>query len=467
MSKSFSLKPIKVPFVNTKNRVIKTEIPTPGDVEIIEQMRKYEPISMTGQPPVVWDRAIGINVFDRWGNKWLDFSSGVVVANAGHSNPKVQDAVREIVNHGMMHSYCFPNLVRAKLVKVISELVPIPDNRVFLLTTGGESTECAIKLSRTYGKSKKGDKKITIVGFDDSFHGRTMGAQLVGGGQKGKAWITNLDPNIVHVPFPNAFKYEWADEKRPDYSDEKCFNHFLASLQNQGVDYDSIAGIMTETFQGGWVQLMPKGFLKLLREFCDKHDILLIFDEVQAGFGRTGKLFGFMHSDIIPDLICCGKGITSGMPLSSVIGRRDVMDLYGPNEMTSTHSGNPVCSAAALASIQQILEEDLVGNANKLQDVCHDRLTALQQKYPDYIGFVSGYGLVWAIIFIKPGTKDYNMDLAHDIVERSMQKGLMFFAPVGSGSTIKVCPPLIINQEALVEGLDVFEEAVSEAIRNL
>ena len=135
--------------------------------------------------------------------------------------------------------------------------------------------------------------------------------------------------------------------------------------------------------------------------------------------------------------------------------------------MTSTHSGNPVCSAAALASIQQILEEDLVGNANRLQDVCHERLTALQQKYPDHIGFVSGYGLIWAIIFIKPGTKDYNMDLAHDIVERSMQKGLMFFAQVGSGSTIKVCPPLIINQEALVEGLDVFEEAVSEAIRNL
>jgi 4-aminobutyrate aminotransferase/(S)-3-amino-2-methylpropionate transaminase len=454
MAKQFSLKPSKVPFVNTNNRIINTEIPTPGDVEIIEQMRKYEPISMTGQPPVVWDRAIGYSVFDRWGNKWVDFSSGVVVANAGHSNPKIQDAVRETVNHGMMHSYCFPNQVRANLVKVISELVPIPDNS-------------AIKLSRTYGKSKKGDKKITIVGFDDSFHGRTMGAQLVGGSLKGKAWITNLDPNIVHVPFPNAFKYEWADEKRADYSDEECFNHFLNSLQNQGIEYDSIAGIMTETFQGGWVQLMPKGFAKLLREFCDKHDILLIYDEVQAGFGRTGKLFGFMHSDIIPDLICCGKGIASGMPLSCVIGRRDVMDLYGPNEMTSTHSGNPVCSAAALASIQQILEEDLAGNALKLQVICHDRLTALQQKYLDHIGFVSGYGLVWAIVFTKPGTKEFDTDLAHDIVERSMQKGLMFFAPVGSGSTIKVCPPLVINEEALVEGLDVFEEAVTEAIKDL
>jgi 4-aminobutyrate aminotransferase/(S)-3-amino-2-methylpropionate transaminase len=267
MAKQFSLKPSKVPFVNTNNRIINTEIPTPGDVEIIEQMRKYEPISMTGQPPVVWDRAIGYSVFDRWGNKWVDFSSGVVVANAGHSNPKIQDAVRETVNHGMMHSYCFPNQVRANLVKVISELVPIPDNRVFLLTTGAESTECAIKLSRTYGKSKKGDKKITIVGFDDSFHGRTMGAQLVGGSLKGKAWITNLDPNIVHVPFPNAFKYEWADEKRADYSDEECFNHFLNSLQNQGIEYDSIAGIMTETFQGGWVQLMPKGLQSCSESF--------------------------------------------------------------------------------------------------------------------------------------------------------------------------------------------------------
>ncbi len=174
-----------------------------------------------------------------------------------------------------------------------------------------------------------------------------------------------------------------------------------------------------------------------------------------------------MHAEITPDLICCRKGITSDMPLSSVIGWRDVIDLYGPNEMTSTHSGNPVYSAAALASIQQILEEDLTGNANKLQDVCHDRLTALQQKYPHHIGFVSGYGLVWAIVFTKPGTREFDMDLAHNIVERSMQKGLMFFAPVGSGSTIKVCPPLVINKEALVEGLDVLEEAVSEAISSL
>ena len=161
MSKKFTLEPQQVPTVETKNRVIKTPIPAPEAVEIIKEMRRYEPISMSGQPPVIWDKAIGYNVYDKWGNKWIDFSSGVVVANAGHCNPEVQKATVDIINHGLMHTYCFPSEIRGKLEKRISELVPIPDNRVFLLTTGAESTECAIKLARTYGKTKYGNKKLS------------------------------------------------------------------------------------------------------------------------------------------------------------------------------------------------------------------------------------------------------------------------------------------------------------------
>lgn len=464
MSKNFSLEPKKVPTVETKNRVIKTPIPVPEAVEIINEMRKYEPISMSGQPPIIWDKAIGYNVYDKWGNKWLDFSSGVVVANAGHSNPDVQKATTDIINHGLMHTYCFTSEIRGKLEKHISELVPIPDNRVFLLTTGAESTECAIKLARTYGKTKNGNKKIKLITFDDSFHGRTMGSQMAGGSDEAKSWIVNLDKDIQQVPFPNAFKYEWADESRADYSDEKCFNKFLESLSEIGVNPEEIAGIMTETFQGGWVQLMPKGFAKLLREFCDKHDILLIFDEVQAGFGRTGKMFGFMYYDITPDIICCGKGISSGLPISCVVGRADIMNLYGPNKMTSTHSGNPVTSSAALASINYIVNNDLVNNAYKLGEICDKKLNELKNKYSDIIGFVSGCGLVWSVIFTKPGTKEIDKSLALDVVEISMRKGLLFFAPVGSGATIKVCPPLMINQEALLEGLEVLDEAIGEAI---
>ena len=464
MAKTFSLEPKEVAGVNTDNRIIKTKIPVPEAAQVLNDMRKYEPVSMSGQPPVIWDKAKGYHVYDRWGNKWLDFSSGVVVANAGHCNPEVQKAAIDIISRGLMHTYCFPSEIRGQVEKRISELVPISDNRVFLLSTGAESTECAIKLARTYGETIS-SKKIKIITFDDCFHGRTLGAQMAGGSPAAKAWIKNIDKDMNQVPFPNSFKYEWADQTRPDYSDDRCFEMFLKALEEQSIKPEEIAGIMTETFQGGWVELMPEGFVKRLRKFCDENKILLIFDEVQAGFGRTGKMFGFMHAGVTPDIICCGKGISSGMPLSCVVGRADIMNLYGPNKMTSTHSGNPVSSACALASMDYIVNHGLAENANELGEICRAKLAELKKKYSDVIGFVSGCGLVWALIFTKPGTKEIDCDLAHDIVEISMRKGLLFFAPVGSGATIKICPPLMIDEKALLEGLSVLDEAIGEALK--
>ena len=150
--------------------------------------------------------------------------------------------------------------------------------------------------------------------------------------------------------------------------------------------------------------------------------------------------------------------------MSAVIGREDVLDIYGPNEMTSTHTGNPVCAAAALANIEYMMANDLVGNAARLGEICRPFLKGLQSKHPDVIGSVQGCGLAWGIIFTKKGSKEIDPDLAHDIVRISVEKGLLFFAPVGAGATIKVCPPLIINEEALREGLGVFEEAIEEAL---
>lgn len=463
---AFTLVPQTVEAVETANRSIKTAIPVPESLPILETMRKYEPVSMSGQPPVIWDKAIGYTVSDKWGNRWIDLSSGVVVANAGHCNPEVQKATGALISHGLMHSYLFPNEARANLVKRISELVPIEDNRVFLLSTGAESTECAIKLAKTYALSKNPEKR-KMVTFDDCFHGRTLGALLAGGTPSAKTWIGQLDPDFVQVPFPNAFKYDWADEHSAEYSDDACFAQFLTQLDAQGAKPGEIAGIMTETFQGGWVQLMPKGFVQKLRAFCDEHDILLIFDEVQAGFGRTGKMFGFEYSGVTPDLICCGKGISSGMPLSCVVGRAEIMNLYGPNKMTSTHSGNPVCATAALASINYIVENRLVDNSFNLGAVCKEKLAAMRARFASHIGFVSGHGLAWAVVFTKPGTKEMDPTLATRIVELAMQRGVLFFAPVGSGATLKVVPPLMIHEEALLEALTVFDGAVADAVAEL
>ncbi len=464
MAKSFSLEPRKVAPVETPNRKICTDIPVPESIPVIEKLRKFEPRSMSGQPLVVWDRAEGYNVYDKYGNKWIDFSSGVLVTNSGHSNPKVKEATLAMVEHGLMHNYCFPTEIRASLVERLVEVSPKPLEKVFLLTTGSESCECAIKLSRTYGIKSGGKKKIKIITFLDDFHGRTMGSLMAGGSTAAKEWVVNIDPDMNQVPFPNSFKYEWADESRDDYSDDNCFNTWMGYLEEQNITPDQIAAFMPETFQGGWAQFMPVGFVKKLRKFCDDNDILLVFDEVQAGFGRSGKLYSYQHYDVNADLVCLGKGISSSLPLSGVIGRSDIMDLYGPNKMTSTHTGNPVCCAAALANINYMMDNDLVGRSAEMGKVLEKRLDEIITKYPEYIGNCKGKGLVKAIVFVKKGTKEIAPDLAHDIVRLSIEKGLLFFAPVGAGSTIKVCPPLIITKEALLEGLDILEQAIAEAI---
>ena len=200
-----------------------------------------------------------------------------------------------------------------------------------------------------------------------------------------------------------------------------------------------------------------------LSRWCKKHKIVLILDEVQAGFGRTGKLFGFEHYGITPDLMCCGKGITSGMPLSAVIGRTDLMDQYPPGSMTSTHTGNPICCAAALTSIDIILKEKLYENAAAMGAILHAELKKLQKQYPEVIGSVQGKGLVAAMHMTKPGKKVADYDLAFEVVRRCVEKGLLFFSPVGD-SSIKIAPPLTINKAQVLDGCGVIAEALREVM---
>jgi 4-aminobutyrate aminotransferase / (S)-3-amino-2-methylpropionate transaminase / 5-aminovalerate transaminase len=452
--RSFPLEPRPVPPVSTAWRRIQTPLPVPESLPILARLRRFEPRSMAGQPPVVWDRAQGVQVHDRWGNTWLDFSSGVLVTNAGHSHPAVVEAIVRQAAHGLLHSYCFPSEVRAQLAEALVELAPPPLDKVFLLTTGAEATECAIKLMRTWGVARGGPRKNVIVTFDSAFHGRTLGAQQAGGSAAGKAWIVNLDPGFVQVPFPEGFRC-------PDVS----FDHFLASLQALGITPAQIAGVMAETYQGVNACLAPPEYFQLMRQWADAHDILIALDEVQAGFGRTGRWFGFEHYGMVPDLVCCGKGLGDGMPISAVLGRADVMDQYAPGSMTSTHTGNPVCCAAALASLQALREEDLVGNAARLGPVMMEALAPLRARFAPHIGAIQGTGLVAAVQFTQPGTTEPDAALAFEVTLRCIEKGLLLFAPVGVGNcAIKLNPPLCITREALLEGIGVLEEALAEVL---
>lgn len=450
----FELVPRKVPTVQTKYRRIVTEIPVPESIPILQRLRQYEPISMSGQPLVLWDRAEGIQVSDRWGNTWLDWSSGVLVTNAGHSHPKIVQAMVDQARHGLTHNYCFPSEIRARTVEQLAKVAPEGLKKVFLLTTGAEACECALKLARTWGLKVGGREKITFVTFQNAFHGRTLGAQMAGGIPALKQWIVNMDPNIVQVPFPDGFRC-------PDTR----FELFLESLDRQGIRPEMVAGVMTETYQGGNASFAPPEYIQKLRAWCDRHQAILVMDEVQAGFGRTGTYWGFEHYGVVPDLICCGKGISSGMPMSAVIGRPEIMDLYPPGSMTSTHTGNPICAAAVLANLEVIREENLVDRCRAMGEILQPELRRVAQKYPNRIGAVHGKGLVASLHMVKPGGIEPDAALAADIVRRCVEKGLLMFAPVGyAGASVKIAPPLVITEEPLRESIQVLEEVLEEAI---
>ena len=451
-----TLSPRKVPAVDTRFRRITTAIPVPDSLPILEKLAQFEPRSMGGQPPVVWDRAEGVQVYDRWGNMWLDWSSGVLVANAGHAHPKIRQAILDQVQHGLLHNYCFPSETRARTVEALARVAPAGLKKVFLLTTGAEACECAIKLCRTWGKQHGGPEKITIVTFQNAFHGRTLGAQLAGGIPKLKEWIVNLDKDMVQVPFPDGFR-------GPDTS----FEGFLKALAAQGVKPEQVAGVMTETYQGGNASFAPPEYVQKLRAWCDAHGALLVFDEVQAGFGRCGTYWGFEHYGVAPDLICCGKGISSGLPISAVIGRNDVMDLYPPGAMTSTHTGNPICASAVLANLEVIEEERLVERSARLgEGIFQPELRRIGKRFPRQIGAVHGKGLVAAMHMVKPGGIEPDATSAAAVVRRAIEKGLMLFAPGGfGGASVKLSPPLVISEEALREGLQVIEEALAEVLQ--
>jgi 4-aminobutyrate aminotransferase/diaminobutyrate-pyruvate transaminase/4-aminobutyrate aminotransferase/(S)-3-amino-2-methylpropionate transaminase len=451
---TFELVPRKVPPVSTKYRRIVTEIPVPESIPLLERLRRYEPVSMSGQPPVLWDRADGFQVYDRWGNMWLDWSSGVLVTNAGHGHPRIRQAILDQVNHGLLHNYCFPSEIRGAVVEELARVAPPGLEKVFLLTTGAETCECAIKLARTWGRRIAGNRKITFVTFHNAFHGRTLGAQMAGGIPALKEWIVHLDPDMVQVPFPDGFRC-------PDTS----FDLFLQSLEKLEVAPETVAGVMTETYQGGNASFAPPEYVEKLRAWCNEYKALLIFDEVQAGFGRTGTYWGFEHYGVVPDVICCGKGISSSLPIAAVIGRPEVMDLYPAGSMTSTHTGSPICAAAVLANLQVIRDENLVEHARVMGEVLQPELRRVAGRFPDHVGTVHGKGMVASLHVVKPGGIEPNAPLATAVVRRSVEKGLLMFAPVGyGGASVKVAPPLMMGEEAIRESVQVVEEAIREAI---
>ena len=261
-------------------------------------------------------------------------------------------------------------------------------------------------------------------------------------------WIGNLDPGFAQVPFPDGYRTE-----------DTSFEFFERSLYEQDVNPRNVAAVILETYQGASAAFAPVEYMRVLRRWCDDHRALLVLDEVQAGFGRTGTMWGFEHYGIVPDLALFGKGISSSLPLAAVAGSAEIMDSQPIGSMTSTHTGNPVCCAAALASIDLVVNEKLAENACRAGDILHRRLREIQSRFPS-IGAVHGRGLVAGLACVEGGAANPNADLAWHVVQHCFENGVLMFAPVGfGGATVKIAPPLVIHEEAVLESAAVLEAA--------
>ena len=454
---NFSHKPTIVKKVNTDYRKIITKIPVPESIPLLERIYETESRSMHGQIPIVWDKARGFQVYDKWGNKWLDFSSTIFVANAGHSNSRIVDSLKKLLDKPLLQTYNFSSPERFEYLDYLIKNTPNYFEKAFMLSAGTEATEAVLKLMRLNGL-KHTKRKKGIICFEGNWHGRTMGAQMMGWSPEQKEWIGYLDPNIYHIPFP--YKHIIKDKDPKKFLKDSLDKLFDEQDINPKTD---ICGVMMETFQGWGACFYPKEYVQEISKFCKANDILLSFDEMQAGFGRTGQLFGYMHYNVEPDLIACGKGSSSSLPLSIVLGKSKVMDLPDIGSMSSTHSANPMVCAAGKANLEALIEDGLIDNSKELGIKFHSELNKIQEAFPDYISEINGVGLLAAVIFrdkkFKPLSKLCDM-----ISEKCFQKGLLV---VHTGrESIKLAPPLMINQRAMCEGLNVFKEAIEESIRD-
>ena len=450
---NFLHKPIRVDKVATKYRTIKTLMPVPESIPALKQMYRLETKAMHGQFPMIWDKANDFQVFDKWGNVWIDFTSTIFVTNAGHGNKRIVKALKDVLDKPLLHTYTYASQERIDYLEYLIANTPKQFEKAFLMSAGTEATEAALKLMRLNGK-KKGKRNGGIICFKGAFHGRTMGAEMMTGNEQSKEWIGYQDPNIYHLNFP----YPWDVVNSKEF-----FNAAIKKLiddKNLDVDKD-LCGFMLETFQGWGAIFYPDEFVQELVKFAKEYNILVAFDEMQAGFGRTGKLFGYEHYGVEPDIICCGKGASSGLPLSIVLGSQQVMDLPDIGSMSSTHSANPLVCVAGHQNLKVMLDDGLIENSEKLGKLLHQKLNDIKYKYPNHLQYIFGKGLLAALIFID---KDGNAlsDLCDVVSEKAFQKGLL----VGNTGreSIKLAPPLSITEEALLEGIEVLDECIRSSI---
>ena len=428
-----------------KSVSIQTAIPGPKSAALMEQVHAHTPKSLSHGTPLGIAKAEGALMTDLDGNTFLDFGGGIGTLNMGHCPPAVVKAIQEQAAE-YLHT-CFMVVAYPSYVELAAKLNAITPGqhakKTALFNSGAEGVENAVKIARAY------TGRPGVIVFDRAFHGRTMMCMgLTGQVKPYKVGFGPFPGDIARLPFPYTFH-------NPE--SENAYLEELDKVFRCDLPPDRVAAILCEPVlgKGGFV-VPPDSFWPKLRQICDQHKILLIADEVQTGFARTGKNFAIEHWGVVPDLMVTAKSLAAGMPLSAVTGRAEIMDALVTGSIGGTYGGNPVACRAALAAIETMEKENLAERAQHIGQRVRDRLAQLQKEYA-YIGEVRGLGAMIGIEMVEPGSRTPATALTAELVTYCLHNGLLLLKAGAGYNVIRTLMPLVISDEQLDEGLDILE----------
>ena len=436
----------------TRSIRLQTDVPGPRSVQILERSARVVADPLSIYLPVVVAEGRGATLTDVDGNTFIDFAGGVGCLNVGHAHPRVVDAVREQAARFLHTDFTIvPYEVYVTLAERLLAVAPFagPAKAAFF-NSGAEAVENAVKFARAY------TKRPAVIAFEGGFHGRTMLAMtLTSKTHPYKAGLGPFAPEVYRVPFPNT--YRGIDARAALAALEAAFSTQVAR--------ETVAAIILEPVQGeGGFVVPPAEFVQGVREICDREGIVMIADEVQSGYGRTGKMFAIEHFGVEPDLITVAKSIAAGLPLSGVLGKAAIMDAPGDGAVGGTYVGNPVAQAAALAVLDVFEDEGLVERAGRIGETVRGRMTAWQERFPQ-IGDVRGLGAMLALELVRdPATKEPAPELASRVAEEAAKRGLLLLKAGVHANCIRVLCPLVITDAELDEALGAWDEALQSVL---
>ena len=433
-------------------RRIRTELPGPKARALLARDAEVTSPSYPRDYPFVMSHGRGAEVWDVDGNRFLDFAAGIAVCSTGHSHPLVVKAIKDAADRFLHISSDFWHEGQVALGERINALDPLGEPvQSFFCQSGTEAVEGALKLARyVSGRSR-------FIGFLGGFHGRSMGSLAFTASKETqqKGFFPTM-PGVTHVPFPNSYHPLFAGKDQG----QAVLDYIENVLFRCNVPPSEVAAVLIEPIQGeGGYVVPPDGFLPGLRQLCDRHGILLIFDEVQSGIGRTGKMFAAQHWNVHPDIMLLAKGLGSGLPIGLIVAKKKIMQQWKNGAHGNTYGGNPICCAAALATLD-LIEKEYAANAAEVGDYFMTRLRELQSRY-DAIGEVRGRGLMIGMEIVKdPATREPCKTSCHDLINRAFHNGLLLLAC--GQSTVRLMPPLMVSKSQVDEAITLLEVALHE-----